>query len=444
MFYISCNIFHFRHILYYNFLAVGSKSYGSTIKTMGKVTDMKQQRNICLCIITLLLILIPLCSTTNKYNTCFAQEASNTATRIYQGIDVSVYQGNIDFRQVKAYGIEVVYIRAGEGYDYIDPYFEQNYTNALNAGLKIGYYHYVTASNPEEARSQAEFFYSLIDGKTIDCYPAMDFESFPGLSVEEINAIGAAYMETLSNLLGYSAAIYTDVNAIETIWDSTFTQYPLWVAEYGTGMPQSIGGWADWSGFQYSDMGNVSGIGGYVDLDYFKDSFFIDPSERPEPAPEPAPDPNPTNQTYTVVPGDTLSSIAARYRTTVAELAALNNILNPNLIYPGQVLNIPTFSAPVSSYTVRSGDTLSSIANRFDTSVQELVSLNAIPNPNLIYPGQVLRLPDNTENTFYRVKSGDTLSGIALRFDTSVSAIVSQNHITNPNLIYVGELLSIP
>ncbi len=407
---------------------------------------MKHHRHLCLCIFTVFLTLIPLFSYTNKSNTCYAQEVSGTATRIYQGIDVSVYQGNINYERVKAHGIEVVYIRAGEGYDYIDPYFEQNYENALSAGLKIGYYHYITASNTTEAETQAEFFYSLIKDKTIDCYPAMDFEAFPELSNAEINEIALTYLETLSRLLGYSAAIYTDVNNIETLWDSSLSQYPLWVAEYGTGMPRSIGDWAEWSGFQYSGMGNVSGIDGYVDLDYFKDSIFIDPSERPEPepAPEPAPNPNPINQTYTVVAGDTLSSIAARFRTTAAELAALNNILNPNLIYPGEVLTISTFSAPVSSYTVRSGDTLSSIASRFDTSVQELVSLNSIRNPNQIYPGQVLRLPDNAEHTFYRVKKGDTLSGIALRFDTSVSAIVTQNHIANPNLIYVGEILSIP
>lgn len=404
---------------------------------------MKHIPHSCLLLLAILL-LIPFFSTAYKPTACFAQETNGRATRIYQGIDVSVYQGDIDFGLVRAYGIEVVYIRAGEGYDYIDPYFEQNYTNALNAGLKIGYYHYVTASNIEEAQAQAEFFYSLINDKTIDCYPAMDFESFPGLSVDEINEIGAAYMERLSSLLGYTASIYSDVNNVETVWDASFSQYPLWVAEYGIGMPQSIGNWEDWSGFQYSDMGNVNGIDGYVDLDYFKDSIFIDPSERPEPAPEPVPNPNPANQTYTVVPGDTLYAIAARYRTTVAELAARNGILNPNLIYPGQVLAVPAASEPVSTYTVRPGDTLSSIAGRFNTSVGELASINNISNPNLIYPGQVLRLTDRAENTFYRVLSGDTLSGIALRFDTTVSAIAAQNHISNPNLIYTGEILSIP
>lgn len=405
---------------------------------------MMHSYNLFRYILATLMILIPLYSAIRPQQVYAAEDAS--AIRIYQGIDVSVFQGDIDFQQVKGYGIEVVYIRAGEGFDYVDPNFEQNYENALNAGLKIGYYHYVTAATPEEARAQAQFFYSLIQNKTIDCYPAMDFESFPGLSVEEINAIGITYLETLSNLLGYSAAIYSDVNNIETIWDSSFSQYPLWVAEYGTGTPQSLGNWSYWSGFQYSDAGSIPGIQGNVDLDYFKNSIFIDPSERPvpEPTPEPTPDPNPTNQTYTVVRGDTLFSIAARYRTTVAELAALNNIVNPNLIFPGQVLKIPSPSTTVSTYTVRSGDTLSSIAARFNTTATELAAINNISNPNRIFPGQILRLTESSNATFYRIKRGDTLSEIAVRFDTTVSALTTLNNIANPNLIYAGELLAIP
>lgn len=391
-------------------------------------------------ILALLPMLIPLTSV----NTCHAQTTSTT--RIYQGIDVSSFQGDIDFQQVREQGIEVVYIRTGGGSDFTDPDFERNYEQAKAAGLKLGYYHFVTARTTDEARAEADFFYSLIADKTIDCYPAMDFENFSDLTNSEINAIARAFMETLEARLGYTPAIYTDVNNIRTLWDSFFYQYPLWVAEYGVSSPQTIGGWSDWNGFQYSDTGSVAGISGAVDLDYFKDTIFIRPEERPEPSPETPtePSPNPTNQTYTVVPGDTLFSIARRYRTTIPELAALNGITNPNLIYPGQVLQIPTFSSPVASYTVRSGDTLSSIARRFNTFVSELVSLNNISNPNRIYPGQVLRLTDSVERTFYQVKYGDTLSSIARRFDTTVSALVEQNNIANPNLIFVGELLTIP
>src|SRR5690606_16464754 len=100
--------------------------------------------------------------------------------------------------------------------------------------------------------------------------------------------------------------------------------------------------------------------------------------------------------TYTVKRGDTLSHIAKRFGTTVNELVRLNNIKNPNLIFPGQELKIngsasskSTSSSKAQYYTVKKGDTLSHIAVRYKTTVSNLVKLNpSIKNPNLIFPGQ--------------------------------------------------------
>ena len=332
---------------------------------------MRQFRSLACFFLALLLVLAP------PPLTSFA------ASRVYHGIDVSEWQGDIDFEAVRQSGIDAVYIRAGEGSDYVDAYFKSHYQGALAAGLKIGYYHYVTAQNEEEAREQARFFCSLIRGKTVDLYPAMDFESFPGLDVEEINAIGAAFMETLNDCLGYTPSLYSDTNNTANVWDSSFSSYPLWVAEYGPAVPSNTGYWATWDGFQYSDAGNVPGISGQVDLDYFKDTMLING-------------------------GNDSGS-------------------------PGDV-----------TYTVRPGDTLWAIARRFGTTVQELVMLNWIADPDLIYPGQVLRLPDSSSVLVYRVVRGDTLSGIALRFGTTVQALARANHIANPNLIDVGQTLVIP
>src|SRR5690606_26061342 len=147
------------------------------------------------------------------------------------------------------------------------------------------------------------------------------------------------------------------------------------------------------------------------------------PGPAPGPNPDPGPAPNPGGGTYTVRRGDTLSGIAQRHGTNWQTLQRLNNISNPNLIYPGQVLRLPggggnTPSPTGGTYTVRSGDTLSGIAGRHGTNWQTLQRLNGISNPNLIYPGQVLRLPGGGGNTpsptggTYTVRSGDTLSGI--------------------------------
>ena len=133
-------------------------------------------------------------------------------------------------------------------------------------------------------------------------------------------------------------------------------------------------------------------------------------------------------------------------------MVKLNNIQNPDLIFIGQRLLISVSDDPNKSkevrYTVKRGDTLSKIANRYGITVNEIVALNNIKNPNLIYVGQHLRIPlDNSinqmQNVYYRVQRGDRLWRIAKRYRTTVSNIARLNGIRNPNLIFVGQILKI-
>jgi len=116
----------------------------------------------------------------------------------------------------------------------------------------------------------------------------------------------------------------------------------------------------------------------------------------PTPAPSQPLPPTATTQTYTVKKGDTLSGIAAKYGTTYQHLAAINGISNPNLIYAGQVLKIDgtTAATPASTtiYVVKKGDTLSNIAAKYGTTYQHLARVNGIANPNIIYPGQSIKI----------------------------------------------------
>lgn len=127
----------------------------------------------------------------------------------------------------------------------------------------------------------------------------------------------------------------------------------------------------------------------------YRDLRSVYTGQIPEPRPAvPASVAPVSTGTYTVQEGDTLSAIAALYGTSYQELAAINGIANPDLIYPGQVLQV-TGSAQVSStttYTVENGDTLSAIAAMYGTNYQHLAVINGIENPDLIYPGQVLRI----------------------------------------------------
>ena len=165
--------------------------------------------------------------------------------------------------------------------------------------------------------------------------------------------------------------------------------------------------------------------------------------------------------TYIVQSGDTLTSIAIRFDTTVQAIAELNDLQNPNLIYVGEILKIPTNSrgnlaAPssrqyIKTYIVQSGDTLTSIAKKFNTTVERIAHLNNIINPNLIYPGQILKIETSINsstrgynfNTMYTVRKGDTLLGISRKLDVDYKELIQKNDITNPNLIYPGEVLKI-
>lgn len=180
---------------------------------------------------------------------------------------------------------------------------------------------------------------------------------------------------------------------------------------------------------------------------------------------------------YTVQSGDTLSGIANRFSTTVNHLASLNDISNPNRIYVGQRLLVRqqtssqtntnntntssnttnTSSSATGTYTVQSGDTLSGIANKFGTNYESLANLNNISNPNRIYVGQVLKLSANSNTASsahqattnatpagsYSVKAGDSLSAIAARYGMSYETLARLNNISNPNRIYVGQVLKL-
>ena len=378
-----------------------------------------------------------------------------SSSTIYQGIDVSSWQGNINFTDVKNSGIYIVYIKSSEGTNYIDPYFERNYQNAKANGLKVGFYHYVTARNTEEARNQANFFAKVISGKEPDCKLAMDFESFDNLSINEINEISKVFLETLQNATNKEVVIYSNSYSARNIFSKDLNIYPLWVANYGVSDPAGNDKWSTWVGWQYTSTGRVNGISGNVDRNQFTDGVFLsDTSKIPE-IETPNPDtPESETITYTVKPGDTLSAIAKNYGTTVNNIVSLNpSITNPNLIYPGEQFIIKTNQTENSSnynkvYTVVKGDTLSQIAAKYNTTVSNLVSINNIANPNLIYPGQKIIIKtyfygNECGKILYKIKRGDTLSEIALKYNTTVNEIAILNNIKNPNLIYAGETIRI-
>ncbi|MEG0496821.1 MAG: LysM peptidoglycan-binding domain-containing protein [Carnobacterium sp.] len=153
---------------------------------------------------------------------------------------------------------------------------------------------------------------------------------------------------------------------------------------------------------------------------------------------------------YTVKSGETLSGISNRSGVNVDHLVKWNNIKDKNSIHVGQVLMLKPFAAkPEAStnktYTVKPGDTLSGIASKNGTTVEALQSLNGIKNANVINVGQVLKFPGKTVSFVvgvYAVKSGDTLSGIAQKLKTTVKALQDKNGIKDANKIFIGQKIN--
>ena len=167
--------------------------------------------------------------------------------------------------------------------------------------------------------------------------------------------------------------------------------------------------------------------------------------------------------TVVVEPGQTISSIAAQYRTTVSALAATNHVADPNHVVIGSVLQVPGAGGATPAagtaggvVVVQPGQTLSSIASSFDTTVAALASANNLIDPNNIVIGTVLRIPgpgspaqaatnaSGSSGGSVVVAAGDTLMGIAHQYGTTVDALATVNNLADPNRVVIGSVLKIP
>ena len=270
-----------------------------------------------------------------------------------KGIDVSKWQGQIDFNAVKKSGIEFVIIRAGYG-SYIsqkDVYFEQNYARAKAAGLKVGAYWFSYANTPSEAIQEARTCAEIIKGKQFEYPVYYDLESEPRSSYfpfvtgkENCSAMVSAFCKELESL-GYFAGLYISRSPLQShITKDVAERFALWIAEYGDKLNYT-GQYGIW---QYSSTGRVVGVIGDVDLDVSQIDYSsiivkggFNGFKKQETKPVKPVESKPKYKKYTIIKGDTLTSIARAFGTTITELKKINNIKNANLIYAGDVILIP-------------------------------------------------------------------------------------------------------
>ncbi|KAF6572403.1 GH25 family lysozyme [Paenibacillus sp. SEL3] len=189
-----------------------------------------------------------------------------------QGIDVSHYNGNIDWQQVAAAGKTFAFIKATEGTKYQDNQFLINVQGAREANILVGAYHFLNATTADGARQEAANFARALDsaGGRLDLPPVMDYENNPkGLTPAQINEVAHAFLDEMERLTGRQPIVYTG-NVFASKFDPTFSMYKLWVARYSTTQkPTAVPAWNNWWAWQYSSTGSVPGIRGQVDLDEY-------------------------------------------------------------------------------------------------------------------------------------------------------------------------------
>lgn len=258
----------------------------------------------------------------------------------YKGIDISHWDGLINYKSVRDTGIKVVYIKSSDGTTYVDSMLKTNYEKAKEQGLLIGFYHFFRPNNENSAIAEARHFVDTIKEFKIDCRLALDIEVANGLDKVIITKLCKVFLEEVKRLSGLDVVVYTYTSFAKEHLNKDISIYPVWIAHYGVNTPGDNGIWSNWIGFQYSESGTVRGISGKVDLDEFTKDILLNKSYDVSNNKNEAIANDETYIYYKVKSGDTLSEIAKKYGTSVAKISKLNNISDPNLIYKNQVLKI--------------------------------------------------------------------------------------------------------
>lgn len=395
-----------------------------------------------------------------------APTTAHADTNTMHGIDISSWQRGINCGSIPG---DFIIIKATEGTGYTYSGMHACADAALRAGKKIGFYHFTYNAN--SASAEAYHFWNAVKPYRGRAILVLDNET-------NTNPTWAlTWMRTVKSYSGVNPIIYQSAGTVRYMSAVARENYGLWIAGYYHGyrpiygynpysLPYSTGAWKNVAMFQYTSTGRLVGWNGNLDLNVFYGSrgtwdayarpgvgsYIPTPSYTPPPTIPTAPKVVITKSSSCVVVrrGDTLSSIAARNGGSWNEYTGYRSG-SPNIIYAGETVcrhvSTQKVVAPThvtTSYTVKHGDTLSSIAAAYNTSYMTLARMNGISNPNRIYVGQVIRVNGLSISLSTKisscvvVRSGDTLSSIAARNGGSWSSYTGYRS-GSPSLIYPGE-----
>ena len=371
-------------------------------------------------------------------------------------VDISEYQSpsaiNYD---TFAKQVDHVIVRTMDA-DYEDKVHKTHHKELQKRGVPTAAYAFFRARNSSHVKAEAKMFYDRNKGNNVTMY-WIDVEV---VTSDNMRGLVNQYIAELRKLGAKKVGLYIAHHLYKELNLDVSKADAVWIPHYGSGSATADSTPAfPCDLHQYTEHGRLPGYSGNLDLNRLMGSkpleFFTDgkaSSIKPKPSkPTTATSKKPatSSSTYTVKSGDTLSGIAQRFGTTTKALQNLNGITNANKIYAGQVLKVKgtakKVTAKTSTYTVKSGDTLSGIASKYGTTTKALQNLNGIANPNLIYAGQKLKVSGKAKATpkYHTVKSGDTVSGLAVKYGSTQKQIVSWNKLSSADKIYVGQKLRV-
>jgi len=198
------------------------------------------------------------------------------------GIDVSHWQGVIDWQQVKASGVQFAFIKASEGTSFVDSKLRVNAASASAAGIKIGFYHYSHPTN--DPIREVNHFLNTVKGLPCDLPLVLDLEEHKGLSRLHITAFAEKWLEEIQRQTKKSPLLYTYTSFASSFLNPSLKKWPIWIAQYTkASSPNKSNIWDKWDIWQYTDSGTVAGIKGKVDMNFMDRNYWnkLMPSSSP-------------------------------------------------------------------------------------------------------------------------------------------------------------------
>ncbi|CAB1262399.1 Endolysin [Clostridiaceae bacterium BL-3] len=184
-----------------------------------------------------------------------------------KGVDISNLNGSVNIQLVKNTGHKFVIAKATEGSTFVDKFYNSSIKDARALELVTAAYHFARFTTKEKAIQEASFFKSTVAGTDLD-FVVLDFEQ--QCSGDMTDAC-LAFLDAISSIA--PAVIYCNPNYIKSHLNSKITKYPLWIANYGTSSPDFTL-WSKYAIWQYTNKGQISGMSGYVDLNYMAEDFY--------------------------------------------------------------------------------------------------------------------------------------------------------------------------